>query len=595
MLSFCTYFFVCNIFITILIGGLFLFKRIFHNILSGRMQYHLGFLVFLILAIPFIPFRPINFIQLFSWNDIFSGHSEAPNTDVLMQTAVSQGSSSHWFHDFSVSVTKDSASLFHYLLLGIWVLGMFVMLLLALKSRLHLYNLERSALPLQSRKVCKLFKDCMKELHIRKNISIYSTAFLKSPMIVGLLKPRIYIPIAVIADCKENEIRYMLLHELQHYKHKDALVNYFINLAGILYWFHPVIRHMLKEIQIDREIACDSSVLQILEEEEYTDYGNTLIHFAEKISFSPLTFSAGIGGDITQLKKRIVNIASYHPVSGRRKIKEYLIWLLAAIFIIEAAAFFPVYATEKETISFTKNNCSYEDLSAFFKDYNGCFVLYDTNADFWQIYNKEAAKERISPDSTYKIYSALLALENQLITPKHSAMEWDGKNYSIAEWMQNQDLASALRNSVNWYFQTLDQKAGLETLKNFYEKLDYGNHNLSGGETRFWMESSLKISAIEQVELLKKLYENSFQFDEQNIQAVKDAMCLSSSDKGILYGKTGTGMVNEKSINGWFIGFVEHAGHTYFFACNIRNHNSATGANASEIAIQILENKGIYE
>lgn len=596
MLSFCTYFFVCNIFITILIGVLFLFKRIFHHILSERVQYQLGFLVFLILAVPFVPFRPMHLMQLISWTDIFGGHPTAKDSDALtIQTTVSQGVSFDWFHDFSVSVTKVSASLFHYLLLGIWLLGMFVMLLLALKSKLHLYYLERSAMPLQNQKVCSLFQDCMEELHVQKNIFIYSTAFLKSPMIVGLLKPRIYIPIAVIADCKESEIRYMLLHELQHYKHKDALVNHFINLAGILYWFNPVIWHVLKEIQIEREIACDSSVLQMLKEEEYTDYGNTLIHFAEKISFSPLTFSAGIGGNIKQLKKRIINIASYRPAAGKWKTKEYLIWLLTAIFIITSASFLPAYAAEKETISFSKNNCSYEDLSAFFKEYDGCFVLYDMQTDFWQIYNKEFARERISPDSTYKIYSALLALENQLITPEHSAMEWDRKNYSIAEWNQNQNLASAMRNSVNWYFQTLDQKAGLETLKDFYEKLDYGNHNLSGGETRFWMESSLKISAIEQVELLKKLYENEFEFKEQNIQAVKDAMYLSSSDKGTLYGKTGTGMVNGKTINGWFIGFVERSGHTYFFACNIRNHDTANGAKASEIAIQILKNKKIYE
>ena len=43
-------------------------------------------------------------------------------------------------------------------------------------------------------------------------------------------------------------IRYMLLHELQHYRHKDALANYLIVLARIIYWFNPVVWLALREI-----------------------------------------------------------------------------------------------------------------------------------------------------------------------------------------------------------------------------------------------------------------------------------------------------------------------------------------------------------
>ena len=80
---------------------------------------------------------------------------------------------------------------------------------------------------------------------------------------------------------------------------------------------------------------------------------------------------------------------------------------------------------------------------------------------------------------------------------------------------------------------------------------------LSGDFSSYWLESSLKISPIEQVELLTKLQNNSLGFALKNVKAVKDAIHISSSDFGNLYGKTGTGRVNGKDINGWFIGFVE--------------------------------------
>lgn len=78
------------------------------------------------------------------------------------------------------------------------------------------------------------------------------------------------------------------------------------------------------------------------------------------------------------------------------------------------------------------------------------------------------------------------------------------------------------------------------------------------------------------------------------MDAVKDAMLLSSSTKGTLHGKTGTGVVNGKMVNGWFIGYVESAENTWFFATNIRGNSDAGGSAASEITLDILRELGIY-
>ena len=79
---------------------------------------------------------------------------------------------------------------------------------------------------------------------------------------MGLLKPCIYLPIHLISDYNESDMRYMLLHELQHYNHKDAVASYLMNLAGVIYWFNPLVWYALKEMRNDREVACDTSVLK---------------------------------------------------------------------------------------------------------------------------------------------------------------------------------------------------------------------------------------------------------------------------------------------------------------------------------------------
>jgi bla regulator protein BlaR1 len=182
-----------------------------------------------------------------------------------------------------------------------------------------------------------------------------------------------------------------------------------------------------------------------------------------------------------------------------------------------------------------------------------------------------------------------------MITRDQSSFQWDGTQYSYPAWNQNQNLSSAMKNSVNWYFQTLDKKIGFMNLQNYFNRVGYGNCNLSGGISDYWLESSLKISPVEQVRLLKSFYTNQFGFEQFNIDTVKSALLLSQQNGNSLSGKTGTGTVNGKNVNGWFIGYVETNGNTYFFATNIQSRNNASGSVAAKITLSILNEKNIYK
>lgn len=114
----------------------------------------------------------------------------------------------------------------------------------------------------------------------------------------------------------------------------------------------------------------------------------------------------------------------------------------------------------------------------------------------------------------------------------------------------------------------------------------------------------MKISPVEQVELLKKLYNNEFHFQDDNVQAILRGIRIADSASGTLYGKTGTGKINGENTNGWFIGYVTGEEHTWCFAVNIHKPTAvssiddttdANGATASEIALKILEAENIYK
>lgn len=598
MSGFMIRFLFCNIFISVIVCILFIAKRVFQNNLTNRMQYNLWFLFLGLLAVPFIPIHPHRLPSLFSWFQILRTSSALNlETNTNKPVTLTPSTTDNWMNDFTLSVSQETPSAARIVLFVIWIIGMLAMIVLVAKSLSRLNALKKSALPLQNKEIQKLFQSCLDEMDITRAIPVYSTAFLKSPVIVGLFKPCIYLPLHLISDYTEKDLRYMLFHELQHYKHKDALTNYLMNLAGIIYWFNPLVWYALKEMRNDKEVACDTSVLQMLNEEQYTDYGNTLINFAEKISLTPFPFVSGLSGNMKQMKRRILNIASYEKPSFKNLLQGFAAFGITASILVSFVPLVSTYAADEERYRWNTSaeDITYTDLSSYFGNYNGSFVLYNMAEDSWNIYNEENATMRISPDSTYKIYTALFGLENGLITQENSFKEWNGESYPFEAWNADQNLQSAMDSSVNWYFEAIDKQLGASTVNSYIQQIGYGNENISGDFSSYWMESSLKISPVEQVELLKNLYQNSFDFAPANISTVKDSIHLSTSENGDFYGKTGTGRVNEQDINGWFVGFIEFQDNTYFFATNIQNEQNATGGKASEISLSILSDLNIWK
>lgn len=590
-------FFLNNILICVIIGFLIAAKRILNGHLTSRMQFDLWFLLLGILAVPFIPFPLVRSAQVLAWLGAWKDEGSASRGAVgedAQKTALSGAVAQ--MNDFALSVSRKTPSAIGLLLCGIWLAGIVVMVMLVMRSVSRLNAIKRSALPLQDKTVRRLYEDCRKEMKIKGSIPIYSTAFLRSPILAGLIRPRIYLPIHLISDLDVTDMRYILLHELQHHKHKDALVNGLMALFGVLYWCDPLVWYALKEMRDEREIACDASVLALLDESGRKAYGDTLINLAEKVSFTPFPFAAGVTGSMEQMRRRIANIASYQKPSARKKRNGLAAFAVIGAILFELAPMLSTYAAEsgryRWDISWDK--ISLVDLSAYFNGYEGSFVLYDRNNDTWAVYDMERSTLRTAPDSTYKIYDALFGLEEGVITPDDPFMAWDGVEYPFGAWNKDQDLHSAMDASVNWYFLRIDEQIGRSAVRDHIRRIGYGNEAVDPDLSAYWMQGALKISPVEQVELLTALLNDRLGFAPENVEAVKDSICLFSSEGKRFYGKTGTGRVDGQDVNGWFIGCVEAADGTYFFATNIQSTENATGSRASQISLAILSAMDIW-
>ena len=594
MLNFEIHFLICNIFISVFIAVIIGLKRLLSKYISAPALYRLWFLLPGLMTVPFLPKNMFSVLQKFSLSSgTHSIFAEKPS----LHPFIGSDAAFEKVNDFAVSISDKTPSSLCIFLLGIWISGGAFMCVLTFRSFLRLHALEGSALPLQHQQVQKLYQSCCNEMRIKKEVPVYSTAFLKSPFTTGFLKPRIYLPIHLISDFNPVELRFIFLHELQHCRQKDALISYWMNFICIIYWFNPFVWRALREIQNDREVSCDSKVLHQLEKSDYHAYGNTLINFAEKLSHFPFPYRAGISGSMKQIKHRILNIAHFQKETKASRLGGIFLFIVTASLFLWAVPTLAFSYSPQNRSDLPKNikRISNLKLSNAFHGYEGSFVLYNSRENSWSVYDPDNARKRISPNSTYKIYDALLGLESGVISPESSVISWNGEACPFEAWEGDQDLNSAIKNSVNWYFQSIDSQLGSDSIKSFLHTIQYGNQQTGSDMDLYWTDSSLKISPLEQVELLKKFNENEFHFSPDNISAVKKALQLSSSDAGNFFGKTGTGRIDNRDVNGWFVGYVETSDNTYYFSVNIKADSNASGSAAAKIAMSVLSDLEMWK
>lgn len=191
------------------------------------------------------------------------------------------------------------------------------------------------------------------------------------------------------------------------------------------------------------------------------------------------------------------------------------------------------------------------------------------------VYNRDRAERRFTPASTFKIPHALFALDAGIVKDEFQVFPWDGVKRSVgiekydAVWNSNQTLPLSMRYSVVWLYQQFARKLGVKRETNYMSRSDYGNATVGEDIERFWLDGSLKISALEQVAFLQKLYRNQLPFAVEHQRLVKDTIVSEAGSDYKIRSKTGWGTLNDNSGIGWYVGWVEHDDGAVFFASNI--------------------------
>ncbi len=162
---------------------------------------------------------------------------------------------------------------------------------------------------------------------VEREANVYLCDYVKTPFILGIIKPRIYLP----SDISDKDYLLVLAHERAHIKRLDHVWKPLGFLLLSIYWFNPLLWVAYVLLCRDVESACDEKVISNLEDKEKADYSEALLSLGIKsrvISACPLAF-----GEVS-VKSRVSAISKYKkPATVAIVISLIVCTIFAACFL----------------------------------------------------------------------------------------------------------------------------------------------------------------------------------------------------------------------------------------------------------------------
>ncbi|MCB9346929.1 MAG: class D beta-lactamase [Lewinellaceae bacterium] len=239
-------------------------------------------------------------------------------------------------------------------------------------------------------------------------------------------------------------------------------------------------------------------------------------------------------------------------------------------------------------------------LDSLYQSYGveGCFALYNLKTDSLSLYNPARCEQGFLPASSYKIPNSLIALETGVMQSPEDTIFWDGKENWNPDWNRDNTFAEAFRVSCVPCYQQIARKIGVQRMREWATRSGYGQLDIKDDNIdTFWLEGDSRVTPLQQVSFLVRLYREQLPFQKEHQRTVKQIMLLEDTPAYKLYGKTGWAQPNGRNI-GWFVGFFEKGDEAYVFVNNVENEQGPEGQNKlfqrcrREIVEKILKTGG---
>lgn len=262
-------------------AGILLFRFIFKNRISPKLQYLMWWLLILRLIIPVTPDIGIHLgLQSIPQEQAVQAAPSA-TAPVLDVAPASVPNTQPSYESVTPAVQPDTdvapsqhvnptkSTDWYSIVFVVWLLGAIGFLGWLIFVKLRYYESLQHLMASGPKEVYELYDRCCKELGV-KPLPLWIVNKSMSPGIAFFGEPVLLVPLSLCND--ESRLRFALLHELTHKKRGDHYMTLLLNILRAVYWFDPVVHFAFSELRSDMESACDSDVLAYIGHEQKRGY-----------------------------------------------------------------------------------------------------------------------------------------------------------------------------------------------------------------------------------------------------------------------------------------------------------------------------------
>ena len=316
----------------VLIIAVFLVQFVFSKQIPPKWKYLMWLLVAIRLVMPSLLELDSSIFNLKNvWQTETINSVALSNQATVIETSLQQTV------PIDIAVPENGIEL-STIVFSVWATVAIFLSLYLLWKNLSILALIRKEKPITKSKWLELLENCKQELKLYTPVQLVETRHIKTPALMGFIRPRILLPEGILNAMTESEIKLIFMHELTHLKCGDIMINWTISLIQIVHWFNPLVWIAFAKTREARELACDDDMLSFLGQSGEKKYGQTIIRLLDLCyNENCITGMVGILENKKQINRRIKMIKNRNRKTKRTVVFALiLLSVMGTVFLSEA-------------------------------------------------------------------------------------------------------------------------------------------------------------------------------------------------------------------------------------------------------------------
>ena len=233
----------------------------------------------------------------------------------------------------SINIKNNDLSNFAQFVPYLWIfVGMIFLFYNLFMYWIYLYKDKKNYIEIKNPELEEKINKICKNVNL-KNISYTFSKSITTPMVVGIFKKKIVLPVNIV-ELENYEM--ILMHEIVHIKNKDIECKFILLLINSIYWFNPVIYKLIDQVEEVLELKCDEIVLENQPQIYKIKYAQVLLNQIEENRNLKHGFSLNFANKRRNIMKRFSNIVD----RNKKKNMIGISYIVASVIIISSAIIF---------------------------------------------------------------------------------------------------------------------------------------------------------------------------------------------------------------------------------------------------------------